>query len=92
VEREVQILRARMPDVDATLARQLAMAMSDLRALDLFKPPGVAETLDWAAALKVLSADRLDPTIIDESLGTVLKYREDIERVRDHGLEALVHE
>lgn len=92
VEREVQILRARMPNVDATLARQLAMAMSDLRALDLFKPPGVAETLDWAAALKVLSADRLDPTIIDESLGTVLKYREDIERVRDHGLEALVHE
>jgi MoxR-like ATPase len=92
VEREVQILRARMPEVDATLARQLAMAMSDLRALDLFKPPGVAETLDWAAALKVLSADRLDPTTIDESLGTVLKYREDIERVREHGLEALVHE
>ena len=92
VEREVQILRARMPEVDATLARQLAMAMSDLRALDLFKPPGVAETLDWAAALKVLSADRLDPTNIDESLGTVLKYREDIERVREHGLEALVHE
>ena len=92
VEREVQILRARMPEVDATLARQLAMAMSDLRALDLFKPPGVAETLDWAAALKVLSAERLDPTNIDESLGTVLKYREDIERVREHGLEALVHE
>jgi MoxR-like ATPase len=92
VEREIQILRARMPEVDATLARQLALAMSDLRALDLFKPPGVAETLDWAAALKVLSADRLDPTTIDESLGTVLKYREDIERVREHGLEALVHE
>ena len=92
VEREVQILRARMPEVDATLARQLAMAMSDLRALDLFKPPGVAETLDWAAALKVLSADRLDPTTIDESLGTVLKYREDMVRVREHGLETLVHE
>lgn len=92
VEREVQILRARMPEVDVTLARQLAMAMSDLRALDLFKPPGVAETLDWAAALKVLSADRLDPTTIDESLGTVLKYREDMVRVREHGLETLVHE
>lgn len=92
VEREVQILRARMPEVDATLARQLAMAMSDLRALDLFKPPGVAETLDWAAALKVLAADRLDPTTIDESLGTVLKYREDMVRVREHGLETLVHE
>lgn len=92
VEREVEILRARMPGVDEALARQLAMAMSDLRALDLFKPPGVAETLDWAAALKVLAASRLTPTTIDESLGTVLKYREDIERVREHGLEALVHE
>ena len=92
VEREVEILRARMPGVDEALARQLAMAMSDLRALDLFKPPGVAETLDWAAALKVLAASRLDPTTIDDSLGTVLKYREDIERVREHGLEALVHE
>jgi MoxR-like ATPase len=92
VEREVEILRARMPGVDEALARQLAMAMADLRALDLFKPPGVAETLDWAAALKVLAARRLNPTTIDESLGTVLKYREDIERVRDHGLEALVHE
>ncbi|HJU80556.1 MAG TPA: MoxR family ATPase [Acidimicrobiia bacterium] len=92
VEREVEILRARMPDVDEALARQLAMAMADLRALDLFKPPGVAETLDWAAALKVLAASRLSPNTIDESLGTVLKYREDIERVRDHGLEALVHE
>jgi hypothetical protein len=81
-----------MPGVDEALARQLAMAMADLRALDLFKPPGVAETLDWAAALKVLAARRLNPTTIDESLGTVLKYREDIERVRDHGLEALVHE
>ena len=92
VEREVQILRARIPGVDETLARQLALAMSDLRALDLFKPPGVAETLDWAAALKVLSATRLDPGTIEDSLGTVLKYREDIERVRAHGVEALVHE
>jgi MoxR-like ATPase len=92
VEREVQILRARMPDVDDSLARQLAMAMSDLRSLDLFKPPGVAETLDWAAALRVLGADRLNETNIDESLGTILKYREDIERVHEHGLDALVHE
>jgi MoxR-like ATPase len=92
IEREVQILRARMPEVDDSLARQLAMAMADLRSLDLFKPPGVAETLDWAAALRVLGADRLSETNIDESLGTILKYREDIERVHEHGLEALVHE
>ncbi|MGH8927777.1 MAG: AAA family ATPase [Acidimicrobiia bacterium] len=92
VEREVEILRTRQPDVDAVLSRQLAMAMADLRALDLFKPPGVAETLDWAAALKVLGAQRLNADVFDESLGVVLKYREDLERVREVGLETLVHE
>ncbi len=89
---EVQILRARIPDIDENLARQLAAAMSDLRALDLFKPPGVAETLDWAAALRILSADSLNPEVIEDTLGTVLKYREDLTRVREHGLEELVHE
>jgi len=92
IEREVDILRARQPDVDAKLGRQLAMAMADLRALDLFKPPGVAETLDWAAALKVLGAHRLTSDAIDQSLGVVLKYREDLERVREVGLGTLVHE
>ncbi|MGQ0847604.1 MAG: AAA family ATPase [Actinomycetota bacterium] len=92
VAREVEILRARRPEVDAALARQLALAMADLRALDLFKPPGVAETLDWAAALKILNADRLAPAVIDETLGAVLKYREDIDRVREVGVATLVHE
>lgn len=91
VEREVEILRARMPSVDEVLAKQLALAMSDLRSLDLFKPPGVAETLDWAAALKLLNAEQLAPKVIDETLGTILKYREDIERTRAHGLESLIH-
>lgn len=91
VEREVEILRLRMPGVDGILARQLALAMADLRSLDLFKPPGVAETLDWAAALKLLNADQLEPVVIDETLGAILKYREDIDRVRDHGLESLIH-
>ncbi|HSL25412.1 MAG TPA: MoxR family ATPase [Acidimicrobiia bacterium] len=92
VERELEILRVRQPEVDEALGRQLAMAMADLRALDLFKPPGVAETLDWAAALRVLGAKRLTPSVFDESLGVVLKYREDLERVREVGLETLVHE
>ena len=92
VEREVEILRARQPDVDAKLGLQLAMAMSDLRSLDLFKPPGVAETLDWAAALKVLGAHRLTVDAVEQSLGVVLKYREDLERVREVGLGTLVHE
>ncbi|MCA1735443.1 MAG: MoxR family ATPase [Actinobacteria bacterium] len=91
VEREIEILRLRMPGVDGILARQLALAMADLRSLDLFKPPGVAETLDWAAALKLLNADQLEPIVIDETLGAILKYREDIDRVRNHGLESLIH-
>ena len=92
IEREVEILRARQPDVDAVLGLQLAMAMSDLRSLDLFKPPGVAETLDWCAALKVLGAQRLTVNAVEQSLGVVLKYREDLDRVREVGLGTLVHE
>ena len=92
IEREVDILRARQPDVDAKLGLQLAMAMADLRSLDLFKPPGVAETLDWAAALKVLGAHRLTVEAVEQSLGVVLKYREDLDRVREVGLGTLVHD
>ncbi len=92
IEREVEILRARQPEVDAKLGLQLAMAMADLRSLDLFKPPGVAETLDWAAALKVLGAHRLTIEAVEQSLGVVLKYREDLERVREVGLGTLVHD
>jgi MoxR-like ATPase len=92
IEREVEILRARQPDVDAKLGLQLALAMADLRSLDLFKPPGVAETLDWAAALKVLGAHRLTVEAVEQSLGVVLKYREDLERVREVGLGTLVHD
>ena len=92
VEREVEILRARQPDVDAQLGLQLALAMSDLRSLDLFKPPGIAETLDWASALKVLGAHRLTVDAVEQSLGVVLKYREDLDRVREVGLGTLVHE
>jgi MoxR-like ATPase len=91
VEREVEILRARIPGVDELLAKQLAMAMSDLRALDLFKPPGVAETLDWAAALRLLNARELAPDLVDETLGAILKYREDMDAVRRHGVETLIH-
>jgi MoxR-like ATPase len=92
IEREVEILRARQPEVDAQLALQLALAMADLRSLDLFKPPGVAETLDWAAALRVLGAHRLTVDAVEQSLGVVLKYREDLERVREVGLGTLVHD
>lgn len=91
-EREVEIVRTKLPDVDERLAAQLARAMQDLRSLDLFKPPGVAETLDWAAALRVLGADRLSPDVVNETLGVVLKYREDLDAVRAAGVERLLGE
>lgn len=58
--------------------------MKDLRSLDLFKPPGVAETLDWARALRILGATELSEGAIEDTLGVVLKYREDVETVRAH--------
>ncbi len=88
--RELEIIRTKVPDIDQRLARELAQAMQDLRRLDLFKPPGVAEALDWAEALRVLGADRLAPELIADTLGVVLKYREDVERVREWGLQRLV--
>jgi MoxR-like ATPase len=92
VERELQILRLKQPDVDQRLGHQLARAMADMRSFDLFKPPGVAETLDWSAALRVLGAQELTPGIVDETLGVVLKYREDLEEVRRIGVDALIHQ
>lgn len=89
-DREIAILRAKVPDIDLRLARQLAEAMSDLRALDLFKPPGVAETLDWARALQVLGATGLTSENIHDTLGVVLKYREDVDAVTRRGVAGLV--
>lgn len=89
-EREVAIVGVRVPGAGERLARQVAAATEALRGSGLYKPPGVAETIDWAAALTVLGAEELDVATVDASLGTVLKYREDQERVRASGLEGLV--
>ena len=89
LDREVEIVRAKVPDIDLRLARQLAEAMSDLRSLELFKPPGVAETLDWARALGVLGASELTSEAVADTLGVVLKYREDVEAVAQRGVDTL---
>jgi len=89
-EREVEILMRKVPDLPDELASDLAGAMEKLRSMDLFKPPGVAETLDWAAALAVLGTTRLSPDAADDTLGVILKYQEDIERLRSEGLEQLL--
>jgi MoxR-like ATPase len=90
VEREVAIVRLRAPEVPATLAREVALAVADVRALGLYKPPGIAETIDWARALATLGQTTLEPETVAATLGSVVKYREDEQRVRDNGVEELV--
>jgi MoxR-like ATPase len=81
--REVEIVRSRLPEVSAKLAEQVARAVQRMRASgDLLKPPGVSETLDWARALHQLGRDDLDLETASATLGAVLKYREDSDRVR----------
>jgi MoxR-like ATPase len=89
-ERELAILRVKVPHVPVLLARQVAGAMESLRGLELYKPPGVAETLDWAQALVALNRAELDDATVDATLGAVLKYREDQERVRSTGVGLVV--
>ncbi len=92
VAREVAIVRLRAPEVAGDLARQVAGAVAAIRDLGLYKPPGIAETIDWARALAVLGRSTLDPESAAATLGSVVKYREDGQRIREHGLEALVRE
>jgi MoxR-like ATPase len=89
-EREVAIIRRQVPEASASLARQVAAATQVLRGEDLAKPPGVAESIDWALALVALGAERLDPGNAIATLGAVLKYREDQERARRTDVGALI--
>jgi MoxR-like ATPase len=89
-EREVEIVRLRAPQVGDSLARQVASAVEQMRGLELFKPPGVAETIDWASALAALGRTTLDERVVEATLGSVVKYREDADRVKSHGLATLV--
>jgi len=90
IEREVAIVRLRAPEASERLARQVAAAVDALRGLDLYKPPGVAETIDWARALAELGEQELVESDVEHTLGWVLKYREDIAKARDAGLGAIV--
>ena len=82
LQKEIDIVRARAPEAAEDLARQVTSLVHSLRELDLYKVPGVAETLDWARSLAVLGATRLDPELVDATLGAALKYQEDLERAR----------
>jgi MoxR-like ATPase len=89
-DREVAIVRVRAPQVAESLARQVAGVVEQLRELNLYKPPGVAETIDWAQALAALGHADLDEDTVGVTLGTVVKYREDQQRVRDQGIGDLI--
>ena len=82
-ERELAIVRARVPEAAEALAASVVAAVAKLRALELKKPPSISETLDWIRALAVLNADRLDPALLDETLNVVLKYESDVQRARE---------
>ena len=81
-ERELEIVQRKMPEIDEQLSRLLVNFVQRLRQEDLFKLPGIAETLDWADALVQLDQIALDPTTIDGTLGTLLKYQDDIAKIR----------
>lgn len=90
LELAVRIVRRRVPGASASLAEQAAAAVARLRTLDVQKRPGVAETIDWVSALSLLGAARLDPEAADATLGSVLKYREDLDLARAQGGDWLV--
>ena len=89
-EREVEIVRRRVPGTAEELATEAAEAVRRLRTSDVQKPPGIAETIDWVAALELLGVDHLDASAAQRTLGSVLKYRDDQEQVTDQGLDRLV--
>ena len=88
--REVEIVRRRVPGTAEELATEAAEAVRRLRSSDVQKPPGIAETIDWVAALELLGVDHLDASAAERTLGSVLKYRDDQEQVTEQGLDRLV--
>jgi len=89
-EKELEIVRTRLPNAPAQLARQITGFIQALREMDLYKLPGVAETLDWTTALVALDQKALDPVIVDETLGAVLKYQDDVEKVKGEQARAIL--
>ena len=91
-ERELEILTSRAPEVSATLSREVVAFVQRLRGEDLFKRPGVAETIDWAKCLVSLDALELNPQVITDTLGALLKYQDDIARFEGSEAKAVLDE
>ena len=90
LEREIAIVTLRVPEASERLARQAAAFVAAVRGLEVAKAPGVAETIDWVDALVALGEDELSPDVVDDTLGALIKYQEDLERVRDSNVPDLV--
>ena len=91
LEKETQIVRSKAPQASQRLAEQVAAFVQELRGTELYKAPGVAETLDWTAALVSLNETELSPEVIDDTLGIMLKYHEDVQTVRGEQTRALLN-
>ena len=90
LEKELAIVAARVPRASARLAEQVAVVVHELRTMELYKAPGVSETLDWVAALSALEQDTLDTGALEQTLGVVLKAKEDIDALRGQGIDRLL--
>lgn len=91
-ERELAIVKSRVPNINAKLSQQVVGFVQALREQDLFKVPGVAETIDWATALTELDARSLTPQVVGDTLGALLKYQDDIGRMQGPALDKLIKE
>jgi len=89
-EREMEIVRVKVPRISSTLASQICDFMQRVRQMDFYKKPGIAETLDWASALLALSTESLDHQVVEETLGCIFKYNEDIQKMRGKTLDTIL--
>ena len=89
-QKEMQIVSSKLPDAPRRLAEQVTGFIQELRQTELYKIPGVSETIDWTAALQALNQTELDPEVIDDTLGIILKYQDDIELVRGEPVRAML--
>lgn len=90
-EKELEIVQTKMPQAGETLARQVTAFIQELRQVDLYKVPGVAETLDWTAALVALDQQALTPAVVEDSLGVILKYQDDVALVKGQTVRQLLN-
>ena len=89
-QKEMQIISSRLPDAPRRLAEQVTGFVQELRETELYKIPGISETLDWTSALLALNARELEPEVVDDTLGLMLKYQDDIEQVRGEPVRAML--